>query len=215
MQRKIRACDIAQVLLKMVVCDRFQGPRPRIQPRQRKQDGDEQKRQKRQSPHRRTQNAADDHAPTALGEMTKHQDRHRPEADPQPVHEIDEVGAEENCRLYECADDHDDARNPTQDHHASLDNFDDRRRHQVEIIYPRSAHRCSPSIVGVGVAPEPGSPKTGGSEGTFCPGGTSAAVAPWLNCRARIYATMHQRSRTGICATSCPSMTRGRDSLTL
>ena len=36
------------------------------------------------------------------------------------------------------------------------------------------------------VAPEPGSWNCGGSDGTFCPAGTSAVVAPWLNCSARI-----------------------------
>src|SRR6185312_7715064 len=49
------------------------------------------------------------------------------------------------------------------------------------------------------VAPEPGSPRNSGDDdGTFCPAGMSACVAFWLNCRARMYATMSQRSRGGI-----------------
>ena len=35
------------------------------------------------------------------------------------------------------------------------------------------------------VAPDPGSRNLGGSEGIFCPAGTSAMVAFWLSCRAR------------------------------
>ena len=53
------------------------------------------------------------------------------------------------------------------------------------IAADREGFRCG--WIGHGkVAPVPGSVNSGAFEGTLCPVGTSAAVAFWLNCSARM-----------------------------
>src|SRR6202795_1614796 len=93
----------------------------------------------------------------------------------------------------------DHARDDADDERSPLDDFDDRRGREIELRCGYRAHSVPfPAFAGLvvcgrvcgkvrgKVAPVPGSVNSGAFEGTLCPVGTSAEVAFWLNCSARM-----------------------------
>ncbi len=156
------------------------------------QQGDKQQRHQRQAAHGRAQNAADHHAPAALGQMPEHENRHRTQGHAQPRHEAQQIGAEEFVRLKPCAQRGDEHRKSGP-----------RSATAVWMVFTtggavRSRLCMAPCsfrllcLQALGFddparsRPNPAPRTAAASEGTFCPAGTSAEVASWLNCRARM-----------------------------
>src|SRR5579872_3363419 len=131
--------------------------------------------------------------------MANHDDRHRTQRHSEPIHESEQVCGIEFVRPRK-GQPRRNEREKNADEQQSLRNrLQHRRRGHIELSsgcahFPSSFFRpslplaspCSGTIVGK-VAPEPGGPsKFGGGEGMACPAGTSAFVAFWLSCRARM-----------------------------
>src|SRR6058998_2314136 len=123
----------------------------------------EEERQERQRARRRLEDAPQDEAPRAAREVVEHEDHERPERDAEAVEVADQPGAEEVARVRE----------PARGARAERDHADDQRA-LLEALEPegrlgRRAHR-GPSV----------------SSACRSAGGTSASVARWLRCRARM-----------------------------
>src|SRR5712692_11262206 len=125
--------------------------------------------------------------------MPDHEDCHGSQSHSQPGHVAEQVATEELVRSGKGAGHRDHGENQAHDERAPLDGLDHWWRHQVQVAHTRRTHfgPSSFSFPALGaitgkVAPEPGSPRnSGGSDGIFCPAGTSPTEAPWLNCKAR------------------------------
>src|SRR5438067_8984688 len=122
--------------------------------------------------------------------MPEHENRHRSQSHAQPRHVAQQIGTKKLLRPKPCAQKRDESESHADQPRTLLDGLDHWRRHQVQIMRGNRAHFVSSCVLftcGTGsVAPEPGSSNFGGCDGTVWPAGTSAGVAPWLNCRARM-----------------------------
>src|SRR5437773_8934017 len=124
--------------------------------------------------------------------MAKQNKHHQSKHYPYPIHKAQKITTEKYGGLEDTSRDRNHTHNRADNQRTPPDRLHHRRWHQVEIVYLRRAHlrSCPPSGFATNsgkVAPEGGSPRNcRGSDGTFCPVGTSATVAAWLNCSARM-----------------------------
>src|SRR5579864_9404603 len=86
------------------------------------------------------EDAADHHPPSATGQMTNHEDHHGAEAYAQPIHERNEIAAEEGLRIGEAQGNRNDGGHDTDIQRAASDQLDDRRRGEVQIGGVGRAH---------------------------------------------------------------------------
>ena len=123
----------------------FVGLRPDIEVSGSKNKRNEKYRHQGNRTHGRALDAPDNHAPTAFGEMAKHKNHHGTERDSEPIHEADEVSAEENSRLEKTPDYDNDRCDYAGDQKTALVHPDDGRRQQVFGLPEQGAH-CDGSL---------------------------------------------------------------------
>src|SRR5215831_10245633 len=138
--------------------------RPRINAMLQHRDDhrDEEDREQRQRAHGGAEDAANDGAPTASGEVADHKDRHGTEGDAEPAHEAEEISAIELVGARHGEDDGADAEDNANDQGSGADRLYDWRSREIKFLR-RRAHFDSSFISLISgatcgrVAPDPGS----------------------------------------------------------
>src|SRR4030088_1965165 len=97
------------MLAKMLVGNRVQRLRSDVESVHPENDWEEKQREQWKRAHGGAQDAANDHAPAATGQVANHENRHGTECDTQPAHETEQVRPIEFFGPHKGADDSDNA----------------------------------------------------------------------------------------------------------